>query len=74
MTKRIDVKLQNSNQKIIIDSENKQVTLAEGSNVTNGYNMIDHKYQTFIIAPPGKTEITAANGTFDIEFKKWVMD
>lgn len=73
MSKRIDVTVV-TGQSVIIDSENKQVISKVGNNEENGYNNINHSYNTFVIAKPGKTTITATNGTFDIEVKNWVVD
>lgn len=73
MSKRIDVTVA-SGQSIIIDAENKQVISIIGGVESNAYNNIDHSKNTFLIAEPGKTTVNATNGTFDIEYKEWVID
>jgi hypothetical protein len=59
-----------------IDADNKNVKLINSGIESNGYNLIDHSKDTFIVVPSGAhgLSIYAGTGTVTYSFKKWVID
>lgn len=65
-----------TNHIIDIDAENKTVTLNNAGVVSNGYNLINHVTDTFLVVPNGSHGISiyAGTGTVTYSYRKWVID
>lgn len=71
---RLNVSLE-SGYSLLIDSENKKVEFVNSSGTINGYDNIDHTYNTFLHINRGAHVLKDENGLpLKIKYKKWVAD
>lgn len=64
-----------SGYNLLIDSENKKVELFNSSGSINGYDNIDHTYNSFLQINRGAHVLKDENGLpLKISYKKWVAD
>lgn len=65
-----------ANEKISIDSQSKKVILDTAGVQSNGYNLINKAYNTFLMAAKGTYTLTftGSAGQFKYSYNKWVID